>query len=369
MMRNWGKAPHLLVMLNGLCFSVAHAEDQPASATATPSASSASASTATPAAAPASGADGARAALAQKSDDATATKNLEQVFKATEKTYSLMKQGKFGANYSADYTYYRDSRIDIALDGNSSGITRFRIQEDAQHTFTNVLEVSYGLRDNLTVTASLPLVYKIDTQVEKQVVGLGDLSFGVRWQPIPLKTGLPTTTLMANLSTATGDSPFEINADRDMSTGKGYYSLSGGVSVSKVTDPIVLFGSASMTVNNNIGSLNQPRGDNNKVLVGVNPGDTLGVSLGFAYSLNYDVSMSASFQHSVSTGTQFKFSKDTYVESPTQVSSLVNFSLSLRTSPKRIVNLNLGYGLTEDTPDVILGFSLPIEFMGLASAN
>ena len=123
MMRNWGKATHLVMMLNGLCFSAAFAEDKPADSTTpavAPAASSASPS-----------ADAARDALTQKSDDASSSKNLEQVFKATEKTYSLMKQGKFGANYGLDYSYYRDSRIDIALDGNSSGITRFRVEEDA----------------------------------------------------------------------------------------------------------------------------------------------------------------------------------------------------------------------------------------------
>ena len=374
MMRNWGKAPHLVMMLNGLCFSAAYAEDQPAADASAPAATPTAAAPAaaapaatTPAAAPASGADAARDALTQKSDDASSTKNLEQVFKATEKTYSLLKQGKFGANYGVDYSYYRDSRIDIALDGNGSGLTRFRIEEDAQHTFSNSLEVTYGFRDNLTFSASLPLIYKIDSQADKQTVGLGDLSLGVRWQPVPLKNGLPTTTLFGSISTATGDSPFEINAGQDLSTGKGYYSFSGGVSMNKVTDPIVLFGSASATISNNIGNLNQQRGS--RALVGVSPGDTLGVSMGFAYSLNYDVSMSASFQQSVTTGSQFKFNDGKYVESATQVSSLVNFSLSLRTSPKRIVNLNLGYGLTEDTPDVTLGFSMPIEFLGLASAN
>jgi hypothetical protein len=354
MMRNWGKAPHLVVMLNSLCFSVAYAEDKPAEGAPAASASQSSA-------------DAARDALKQQSGDATTDKNLEQVFKATEKNYSLLKDGKFGLNYSGDYTYYRDSRIDIALDGNSSGITRFRVEEDAQHSFTNNLELSYGLMDNLTLTANLPLTYKMDTQIDKQTIGLGDVSFGLRWQPIPLKVGLPTTTLFGSLSTATGDSPYDINSNTDMSTGKGYYSLSTGVSVNKVTDPLVLFGSASVSVSNNIGGLNQARGQ--RVLVGVDPGDTLGFSMGFAYSLNYDVSMSASFQQSVTTNSRFKFANGDYVESATQVSALVNFSLSLRTSPKRIVNLSLGYGLTEDTPDVMLGFSMPIEFLGLAASD
>ncbi len=47
MMRNWGKAPHLVVMLNSLCFSAAFADEKPAEP-----AGSAPAATATPAGAP-----------------------------------------------------------------------------------------------------------------------------------------------------------------------------------------------------------------------------------------------------------------------------------------------------------------------------
>ena len=49
------------------------------------------------------------------------------------------------------------------------------------------------------------------------------------------------------------------------------------------------------------------------------------------------------------------------------MSSSLNYTLSLRTNPKRIINISMGYGLTEDSPDVTLGFSMPLEFLGLAA--
>lgn len=395
-MRNWGKAPQILVALNCVCFSVAHANDTatpadsaaapapvvststaseaptaasapvaPASAASETPASTTNASSAmNPTVPTASTADAARDALKEKSTDVSSEKTLNEVFKASEKTYSLNKKGQFAMNYDVSYSFFRDSRLDIALSADSSSLTRLRIQEDAQHSFSNTIDVSYGLRDNLTLTTSLPLVYKMDTLGGKTAIGLGDVAFGLRWQPIPLKRGLPSTTLFTSLSTATGDSPYEINASRDLSTGKGYYSLSGGVSMSKVTDPIVIYGSTSFSVANRISGLDQARGD--KALTSVAPGNTLGFSLGFAYSLNYDVSMSASYQHSISTNGRFAFSDGTAVEPAAQVSSSLNYTLSLRTSPKRIVNVSMGYGLTEDSPDVTLGFSMPLEFLGLA---
>ena len=82
--------------------------------------------------------------------------------------------------------------------------------------------------------------------------------------------------------------------------------------------------------------------------------------------MNYDVSMSASYQHSISSNGRYGFTDGTAVEPAAQVSSSLNYTLSLRTSPKRIVNVSMGYGLTEDSPDVTLGFSMPLEFLGLA---
>ncbi len=318
--------------------------------------------------APAAADSSARDALQQKSDDASTEKNLEEVFQASEKTYSLLKAGKVGLLFDVDYSYYRDSRIDIAISDNSSTLTRFRIEEDAQNTFTNNLELSYGVWDNLTFTTSLPLIAKFDTQSDLQTYGLGDISFGVRWQPIPLKRGLPTTTLFASLSTATGDSPYKLNLSQDLSTGKGYYSLSAGASVSKIADPIVLFASGSFSTNSRIKDLDQNRGG--RVLTTVEPGDSLGFSMGLAYALNYDVSMTASFQQSYSFASTYSFKPDAdnpqgaVVNTASQVSASLNFSLGLRTGSNRIVNVSLGYGLSEDTPDVTLGFSLPIDFLG-----
>lgn len=343
----------LIFSLLGMLASGAFAEE--------PSAAAQPASSSSDAASP----DAAREALKQNEGDASTEKNLEQVFQASEKTYSLLKKGKVALQYGVDYSYYRDSRIDIAIADNSSSLTRFRIEEDAQHTISNNFELSYGVKDNLTLTADLPLVSKFDTQSSLNTTGLGDISLGLRWQPIPLKRGLPTSTLFASLSTATGDSPYDINVSQDLATGKGYYSFAVGASVSKIADPIVLFASANYAKSTQIGGLDQNRGG--RILQSVEPGDALGASMGLAYSLNYDVSITASYQQSYAFSSTYNFANNEYVSTAPQTSASVNFSLGLRTNPKRIISINLGYGLTEDTPDVTLGFSMPIDFLGSSS--
>ena len=330
-----------------------------------PTAFTANSNPVTPAATPSMvpAAQKADSALQQKEGDATAQTNLDQVFKAAEKTYSLSKKGSISASYDLDYSYYRDTSLDIALDDSNSVITRLRIGEQAQHTITNTFELQYGVLDNLTLTASLPLVARSDVTTDRSVAGLGDINFGARWEPFPLERGKLPLILFGSLSTRTGDSPYEINPNFDLSTGKGYYAIGGGASTRKFIDPIVLFGSASLNYGFKESGLNQLRGTSSGILTDFEPGITGGMSVGFAYSLNYDVSLTMSYQQSFASGSEFKFSNGNTNTPADQTSASMNFSLGVRVSPKTIVNGSVGFGLTEDAPDVSLGLSFPLDFV------
>lgn len=308
-------------------------------------------------------------ALKQQATDASASKNLTEVFTAAERSYSLSKKGSYSMVYDLNYTYYRDSRLDLALDDGSSVLTRLRIEEDAQHTVSNTFSLQYGLLNNLTLTATLPFIAKSDLLKDTTTVGLGDIAFGARWEPFPLERGKMPLILNGSLSTKTGDSPYEINPNRDLSTGKGYYSIGGGVSTRKFIDPIVLFGSGSLSYGFKESDLNQRRGS--RILDEYSPGISGGLSLGFAYSLNYDVSLTMSYQQSFATGSEFAFRQldpnkaQEFSKPADQTSSSLGISLGVRVSPKTIVNTSLGFGLTEDAPDVSLGMSFPLDFLGI----
>jgi hypothetical protein len=340
----------------------------PASSAGATSDSSGAASSPSPAA-PAStpGQDQARDALKQKTGDASSEKNLQDVFKAAQPTYSLLKAGGIDMTYAVNYSYFRDSVIDVALNNNSSAITRFRIEDDAAHTFSNDISLDYGVWDNLTANFDLPLISKFDTISGLKTTGLGDVSAGWRWQPFPVRMGLPTTTLFGSLSTRSGTSPYEIDLNNNLSTGKGFYALSGGVSINKVIDPVVLFASGSFSYGIPITGVNQLRGS--RILKRVDPGDSFGLSFGMAYSLNYDVSVSSSVQLSAGLPTKFTFTNGDVFNSSDSVTSTLNLGVSLRTSPKRIVNLSFGLGLTPDSPNLILGFNLPVDIAGFTTGQ
>lgn len=302
----------------------------------------------------------ASSALQQQEGDATKETNLEEVFTSNERQYSLIKQGEISSYYDIDYTYYRDTQLDLEMA--QGQLYQLRVQENATHSLTNTFTAQYGLRDNLTLTASLPLVAKTDLLKDTSTAGLGDISFGARWEPFPLKVGRLPLILFGNLSTKTGDSPYEINATSDLATGKGYYSAGIGASTRKYIDPVVLFASVSANYGFKESGLDQRRGS--RVIEAFEPGISGGFAFGFAYSFNYDVSMTMSYQQSFNTGAEFTYSSGESYSPADQTSSTFAISLGVRVSPETIVNGTVGLGLTEDAPDVSLGLSFPLDILG-----
>ena len=87
--------------------------------------------------------DDAREALQQKETDVTSESNLEEVFQATQKQYSLLPSGQISMNFGASYSYFRDNQINIAIE--EGQVTNFQIENDSQHSFGSSLSVDYGI--------------------------------------------------------------------------------------------------------------------------------------------------------------------------------------------------------------------------------
>ena len=317
----------------------------------------------------------ARDALTKQESDADTERALEEVFEAAENSYSLLKQGGLGLNYAFDYSYYGDQRIGLIIepqvdsDGQitgSSSILSADVNPSATHTFTNSFSLDYGLMDNITIGGRMPLIAKFDSEADITNFSMGDISGTVRWQPWGIVPGTMSKTLFSSVKLKTGDSPYEIDNSKHLSSGSGYYSISGGASVSKVLDPVVLFGSGTYGYNFAETDLNQLR--DGSVLREVHPGSSLSGSMGFAYSLSYDVSLSVSFQASYNDETRFVLQRGNETVDSTvgsQVTGLMNFALGVRVSPKTITNINVGFGMTESAPDFLVGFSMPIDIEGI----
>ena len=66
--------------------------------------------------APAVSSNSAAEALQKQEGDATQESNLQEVFTSNERQYSLIKRGEISSYYDIDYTYYRDTRLDLAIE-------------------------------------------------------------------------------------------------------------------------------------------------------------------------------------------------------------------------------------------------------------
>lgn len=301
--------------------------------------------------------DKAREALAQQEEDSDSTSQLEEVFQAAEKSYSLLKQSQKALSYSLDYSYTSDSRIDLDVRDNT--IRNADVSPSSRHSFTNSFTLDYGMLDNLTLSTRFPLATRYDTYEKLSITDWGDISIGVRWQPFPYVPGKATVTVSANLLSKTGVSPYEIEVGKQLSTGNGAYGVSAGVSVSKILDPVALFGSFSSTYTLEENGLNQIR--SGRQLKTVQQGQSFSFAGGFSYSLSYDVSLSMSAQMGYSTETKLIFSNGAPATASDQMSGSMNISLGIRVDPETILNTSFGFGLTEDASDLSLGVSYPIN--------
>ena len=325
------------------------------------------AATSTPPASPAKE-DTARQALAKKEGDADSKKLLESVLEATDKNYSLLPKGGVDFNYDFNYTYIGSEAIDAAIAQNSENqavISQFSVNKSATHSFTNTITMDYGLRNNVTIGASVPLVYKVDqygTSRKRWVTGIGDINANVRWQPFSLSRTFPSLTLNGSLRAPTGLSPYEIDVSSELSTGSGTWGLSLGGNVSKVVDPVVLYSSLTWGYSFEENGLNQIRGNEGRRLQTVKPGDSWSFGMGLGYALSYDVSLNLSTSMSYSKGTELTFNGDLQTMTEPSMSGTFNVGLGWRLDPKFTLNINTGIGLTRESPDFSMGASMPINF-------
>lgn len=302
----------------------------------------------------------ARDALKKQEGDTDQTTLLKETLTAVDKQYSLIKRGNKAVTYDLSYTYIGQEKIVTEIvDGQN---TLREILNDSAHTITNTVSLDYGVRDNLTASLSLPLVskYSENPSFDGLSHSLGDLGIGARWQPFEVRRGRPMMTFTTNLRLPTGKSPFKLDASQDLATGSGVTTLSAGMNVNHIVDPVALFGSVSLSYSGNAKDLQQIRGS--RTLTRVDPGPSFSFGLGFAYALSYGISTSVSFQETISRGTRLFFSDGTSAKTKTQTAGVLNLGLGYRVSPKTTVNFTAGLGLTNDSPDFTLGVSIPLSF-------
>ena len=303
--------------------------------------------------------DAVRDALAKTEGDTDNTTLLKETLTAVDKQYSLIRKGQVQVNYELGYTYIGQDKINTDL--SSGQATLFSIQNSNSHTVTNTLMLDYGLRNNLTANVSMPFISRYADNVGYSGVShtLGDLGLNVRWQPLEVKRDEPTFTLTGGVRLATGESPFKVDSEKGLATGSGINTFSLGANVTRIVDPVALFGSVNVGYGLKAKHLNQQL--YNATLREVKPGASFGFGLGFAYALSYKITTSFSFQESIQARSTLTFDNGNKAQTQTQSAGILSIGAGYRMSPKTTVNVTVGAGLTAAAPNLSLTMSLPLS--------
>jgi hypothetical protein len=281
------------------------------------------------------------------------SKSVDDILSAVGREYSLLKKGTIGLSYSFSYSYYSGDVIDESA----------RVERRANHNLTNTINAEYALLNNITFSVGIPFAYKynrVGTSSSQEATDLADISLGLTWQPFA-SAKFPTTILSFGVSVPTGSSPYHINLNESLATGSGTYGINGGVSLSKVIDPLVAFGNLSLSYGLPTGGLDQHWGASGR-LTKVDPGSSIGLAIGFGYALSYQASMNLSAQFSYSFSSKYTLNDTRTEEAGSSLSSSFNIGTGWRVTPARSLYVSLGIGLTNNDPDVSLSFKLPYEF-------
>lgn len=281
-------------------------------------------------------------------------KKGEEILSSVGREYTLLKKGTLGLEYDFTYAYVSSDVLKNAA----------TVEQQSNHTLVNAVFIEYALRDNLTLNASIPFIYKYDkvgSDNASSVTGLGDVSFGAQYQPFKAGGEWPTTILNVGLSIPLGTSPYTIVPGQGQPTGSGFYSATAGATLSKTIDPLVAFGSLSYTYNFDADGLDQNWTDG-RDLTKVVPGNSIGGVLGFAYALSYKASLNLSYQMTYNFGTEYRFSNASTFNNGSWVSSVFGIGTGWRITPSRSVTLKLGIGLTSNDPDFTFSVRVPFEF-------
>jgi hypothetical protein len=234
----------------------------------------------------------------------------------------------------------------------------------------------YGLTNRLEVEARLPYVERSDrvtTVAQAQETNtrtmslkgndIGDAEFAARYQLTSGRAGRPVFVASGRVKTPTGKGPYEVNYDQDgvareLATGSGFWAAEGGVTMLYPSDPAVIF--AGLTYLHNFSSnINRTFGD---VRVGrVDPGDSIGASVGFGFALNPRFSFSLGYSHSYILPTKTELGATTQKSNSLQVGSIL-MGWSYRLSDRLSLNNNFEFGVTSDAPDVRIVVRAPFRF-------
>lgn len=325
----------------------------------------------------------------------------EEVQKAPDPTEAVqdivqqqqgVQRSRFGIEHSLGYSRFSDARINLdgflALDAIFLG--SISIDEVNADIFTSETTFRFAATDDLFLDASVPFLYRtsiyrsggaggaasIPVEAKRSNGGLGDISVGASYQLMTETLNRPNVVLSGRVKFPTGDEPFGIDfievagsegnlkIPERLATGSGVYGASGGISVLKTIDPMVVFGSLTYFHNfkRDFADIDENPGDQPGTVA---IGDAFQFGAGLAFALNDRSSISMSYTQRLVNRTKLRL--DSVGEFQRVLGSdanvaLVNIGATFALGDRLSLIGTVGMGLTDDSPDMVVSVRLPYRF-------
>ncbi|WP_310447321.1 hypothetical protein [Thiobacillus sp.] len=233
----------------------------------------------------------------------------------------------------------------------------------------------YGVTNRFEVEARVPYIYRTDDTLARSITstsqnelfsadgnGIGDIELAARYQLNAPRDDGAFYIAGLRFKSRTGKDVYEVEYDplfnlpTELATGSGFYSLQPSLSGVLPSDPVVFFGGLNYTwnikrdVNEMVGT---------EFIGEVDPGDSFGLNFGMGLSLNERSSFSVSYEHTWIEKSTFEGIANQGLD--VQLGTLQT-TFAYRLNKTTNLNLTIGAGLTEDTPDTTMTLRLPMKF-------
>jgi hypothetical protein len=248
------------------------------------------------------------------------------------------------------------------------------------------LNLAYAPSRRLEYDVTVPFIYRSSTfsslgaqtssaqtsAVSSQSGAIGDVNAGFYYQ-LPRRTlGGPATVLNMHVTAPTGISPYGIKVYQstgndnlsfvnELPTGQGAWGMQVGATMIQTIDPAVIFGGINVGYNfpahyrdiSTVPDVVQPGT--------IQPGGSVTLTLGTAFSLNDRMSTSFSFQDGIVGSLRERYDGQPWssIIGSNLNEAVFNIGTSYAVTKDVSYQLVLGIGLTQDAPNFQVSFRVP----------
>ncbi|HEX2831259.1 MAG TPA: transporter [Burkholderiales bacterium] len=268
----------------------------------------------------------------------------------------LLPKGRFEVTPALRYDYTRRSGLGIVPP--SSVATR----DVTRETLVGSLGAKVGLPWQSQLEVTVPYGRQsIDsvvgaTPVSASETGIGDVQFGVSKQLLGENANRPSLIGNVTWNESSGKTS-QVQPAQQLpagvvpapALGAGYDALNTTLTAVKRMDPLVFTGSVSHAFNQSTTVAGSR----------VEPGDTNSAAVRAILAASPDVSLRGGF--SLARTGDTKVGGFT-VPGSKQTAAMLELGTSIALSKRTLLDLTVGAGLTQDSPDLVVGVALPIRF-------